>query len=348
MAPKKAEHLINEIVRIYTEEKIPAVAVANRVGCSPKIVYSYLHKHGVMRTHSEAHATPSYAYRKTGRFWGTNGWWQSTKTGRWEPADSKLEIIRMSQLDADTDVKFWTRDAPPILLPNGKRYIPDFKIESHTHGTIIEEVKAKSMLNHGKNNLKHATAEQYCRDNNLVFRIITEDEIGREAIKAFKTEGLMCLNQEEKIERRKLRNRELAKQYRAKYPDRRQEYMQANTDMIKKARDKYWQDNRPILLEKKKKTFKKFKEEQPEKYQEELRKTNERRNGYRAAFKTIAAALVCSGWYEKEYGPATIKKALTKQEIGRRYRAKKKFGHHETIPHDTPPQSQRTASRKQR
>lgn len=56
---------------------------------------------------------------------------------------------------------------------NIKRYIPDFIINKK----IIIEIKPRSMLTFGNNQLKFEAASLYCKENNLEFRVITEDDL---------------------------------------------------------------------------------------------------------------------------------------------------------------------------
>ena len=63
----------------------------------------------------------------------------------------------------------------PYLTPDGTvhNYIPDFILND----TVVIEIKPKSMLNYGANNLKHIAGADYCQRNGLKYIVITEDEL---------------------------------------------------------------------------------------------------------------------------------------------------------------------------
>lgn len=89
---------------------------------------------------------------------------------------SSYEKIRMKQLN-DLMI-IWTKNHKikiPYTDPNGvsRNYIPDFLINNH----LIEEVKPTKLLTKHNNPLKFKAAEDYCKNNNLEFKIITEKEL---------------------------------------------------------------------------------------------------------------------------------------------------------------------------
>ena len=53
-------------------------------------------------------------------------------------------------------------------------YIPDFLVSNK----IIEEIKPKRLLNEDNNLLKFKAGTKYCNQNNLIYKILTEKELG--------------------------------------------------------------------------------------------------------------------------------------------------------------------------
>ena len=84
----------------------------------------------------------------------------------------------MQQLDIIGNI--WTKKHGikiKYLDTNGKLryYIPDFLINNK----ILEEIKPLVLVNSPtfNNNLKQSAAIEYCKENNLEYRIITEKEL---------------------------------------------------------------------------------------------------------------------------------------------------------------------------
>lgn len=73
---------------------------------------------------------------------GICGYYISEKTNNNEYYHSSWELCRMKELDADSNVGFWTKKhGIRIDLGNGSVYIPDFFIEHIDGSRILEEVK---------------------------------------------------------------------------------------------------------------------------------------------------------------------------------------------------------------
>lgn len=206
------KHIKDEAARLYVEEKLGANEVAVKLSTHPSAISRHIKKLGLSRSTQEAHAISSQRIGRRGRA----GWWHSTKTGKWEAADSRYELVRMKQLDEDFSVRSWTRQTP-VIGYGDKRYSPDFLITTSDNRTIIEEVKPsvtvqKEMVESGK--LK--AAQEYCSKNGLEFRIITENEIGHLAIRNFVLDGLATPNEQERI----LKKKEVDQNYRDKNRER--------------------------------------------------------------------------------------------------------------------------------
>lgn len=63
-----------------------------------------------------------------------------------------------------------------IKYQQGKRYIPDFLLQTLTNKVLIE-IKPESLLKLPINIKKFKAAKEYCKINNLKFKIITEKEL---------------------------------------------------------------------------------------------------------------------------------------------------------------------------
>lgn len=130
---------------------------------------------------------------------GRGGWWQSTKTGKWEHGMSVMELLRMQQLDADNTVESWTREAPYIEYAPGKRYIPDLMIKYRDGAVVVEEIKPSSQINYEENIAKWCIARILFAANGIGFEVVSENRLGGEtAIRSFNIDGLQGIDMGEK------------------------------------------------------------------------------------------------------------------------------------------------------
>lgn len=111
----------------------------------------------------------------------------------------------MAQLDADESVKSWTRSADrvPYIDAGGieRTYVPDFLVEYNDGKTVVEEIKPESRVDEEKNKLKADAARKYFSDKGIEYKIITENEIGRDAIDSFTPEGFAGMSDEDRAAR---------------------------------------------------------------------------------------------------------------------------------------------------
>jgi hypothetical protein len=283
--------VVAEIIRLYRDEKMPPSAISQRLGVTKRVIYSRLDKFGATRTHSEARAVPTYKQRPTGVYHGNGGWWQSTKTGKWEHGMSSYELVRMQQLDADESVISWTRTVDPIPMPNGKKYIPDFTVNRST-GITIEEIKPAWSRDHAANTAKYEVAREHLKEKGIVYVVLTEKELGINQVSGFRKEGLQQVDDQFREERRKKRNRDGAKKRRKENPDKKKEYDSQNKERFTEYRKQYRAKTRDAILAKKKVAFQKIKIEQPEQYAKMVEYNRERRRKIRAAKEqTLCACL---------------------------------------------------------
>lgn len=190
----------NEASRLYTEEKMSAPDIAARLGRHPSGLTRMIKRLGLSRTTHEAHALSAHKSKRK----GAAGWWHSTKTGNWEVADSRYELVRMHQLDNDPTVVAWTRKTPMITYQGHKKYIPDFLIRYASGNTVLEEVKPKHMVAkelHATG--KSKAAEAFCASNGWTYRVVTELEIGVLEIRNFVMDGLAAPEEQLRIDRKK-------------------------------------------------------------------------------------------------------------------------------------------------
>ena len=107
----------------------------------------------------------------------------STKTGETYSFRSSWEKIFMESLDANPDVKTYGYEC--IVIPYIKnvklgtvsRYFPDFLVTYNDGSKTLIEIKPSRFLKRLIVKKKIAAAEQWARDNNATFLIITEKEL---------------------------------------------------------------------------------------------------------------------------------------------------------------------------
>lgn len=202
---KKPEQLKQEAIRLYADEKKTLPEVAKRLNVGLTTVARWVKSAEVGRSQSEALAMASAHGRRPPR--GLNIPWQSAKTGKWEFADSKWEAVRMSQLDADDDVKTWTKltDRVPYADQNGGKhtYAPDFLIEYNDGRMVVEEIKPGILTSDPLNVIKASAAKEFFDAKGIEYRTVTEREIGTEDIESFDVEGFAKITEEERDRRRR-------------------------------------------------------------------------------------------------------------------------------------------------
>ena len=192
------EDIAREIERLYRDKEKSAARVASILGLPKKKIYKFLHDHGLTRTPAEqsALAANKQYYR------GMGGIWQSSKTGCWHPAASSYELVRMQQLDTDATIKLWNRDVPRIPYSENRIYVPDFFIEYYDGRVVVEEVKPEFAVGYEINQQKWQAARKYLNQIGYEFRVVTEAEIGWDAITEFEYEGLNVATKENLLIRR--------------------------------------------------------------------------------------------------------------------------------------------------
>ncbi len=109
---------------------------------------------------------------------GRKTWYYSTKNNCLCYADSILELARMHELDADSDIVSWTKRhyirIPYVYNNNCRIYVPDFLIYNREGALILEEVKGRSS---DIDLVKEVEAKNYCTCNNLVYVLTRSTDV---------------------------------------------------------------------------------------------------------------------------------------------------------------------------
>lgn len=100
--------------------------------------------------------------------------------GEKQHADSSLELLRMHQLNSDSNIKYWTKNHRIRIQYNTnaliKYCIPDFYIIMHDDSIVIEEVKGRITEN---DLLKKIAIQNYCNVNNYKFIFTTQYDLNK-------------------------------------------------------------------------------------------------------------------------------------------------------------------------
>jgi transposase-like protein len=227
----------DEALRLYVDEEMSSAEVAGRMGISVSSVAEMIRESGVSRSVGEGRAI---FIRKNGRpdTRGRSIPWQSEKTGEWNFADSSYEIVRMSQLDSDNSVAYWGRSKLRIPYGDGKIYSPDLQVEYKDGRVEVEEIKPLWQVDSDAVVSKAKAASEYLGERGIGYRLVTEDDIGRDELAAFDFKSIPLLSEDERADRKRERDSERSKrmrtelneQARDRYAKRRAEIRQINAD----------------------------------------------------------------------------------------------------------------------
>lgn len=125
--------------------------------------------------------------------YGTKSWYVSTKTGERVYCNSLLEKFRMIQLDADQNVKFWTKKHGIKIgyeTDRYRNYVPDFLITLISGDRLIEEVKGRDL--HAQ--VKYKALKVYCVSNGFGCRWIDQAKLEQQGYRTF-VEEQRCQDQ---------------------------------------------------------------------------------------------------------------------------------------------------------
>jgi transposase len=215
---KLPDDLRHQAVSLYVNEKHTIPETASILGISNTCVARWLKAENVTRPMGEAFAIAVQKGRKK-RAKSQNIPWQSSKTGRWEFADSRWEVVRMSQLDTDQTVATWTRlvDRIPYVDKNGKNryYAPDFLIVYTDGSRVVEEIKPIRFSESDDTKIKATAAIAAFSQLGINYKLVTEDMIGIDNIRKFTLDGLASITDEQRKRSRSKRIAERSKKRRA-------------------------------------------------------------------------------------------------------------------------------------
>ncbi len=202
------DYIREQAIDLYVNEEKTFPEVARIMGLGITTVARWITQEGKQRGMSKAFALAIQKGNKKG-YRSFNIPWQSQKTGKWEFADSRWEVVRMQQLDEDDSVAYWSRltDRVPYIDAQGKNhtYAPDFFIQYKDGRRAIEEVKPKNKINDKGNAEKFSAAVSHFSKKGMGFSIVTEDNIGLNNIRKLKIDGLMEPSENERIAHKKRR-----------------------------------------------------------------------------------------------------------------------------------------------
>jgi len=205
---KTSQEYSKEAVRLHQIEKMSIKEVANRIGITRTAVAITLRKNNALRTQSESAALRTLKGKGRSSHRSKAYHWQSKLTGKWEPAGSKYELVRMSQLDDDPMVKSWTKTVETVKYGNGKTYIPDFYVEYKDGRVEVEEVKPKFKLSDPEVKQKILAGISFFTAKGIPFKVVTEDEIGEENLKSFDIEGFAKWSEQQIRDRKRRLDKE--------------------------------------------------------------------------------------------------------------------------------------------
>lgn len=178
------------------EEKASALAmyaegvfiteIAQRTGFGTTTIFRWAQEEGILKSFSERLAAGSGSRQFGREHIGKKGAFHGTKCG-WVHTDSTYEYARLEQLEALTAVAKVSRCGDRIPYEFGGRersYIPDFRIEYLDGSVIVEEVKPARWVSDPKVRSKVEAATAFYLARGIVFRVISEEDIGADNIKA--------------------------------------------------------------------------------------------------------------------------------------------------------------------
>lgn len=183
--------------RAKPEEKASAIAlyregvfiteIAARTGFGTTTIFRWATEAGVIQPFSERLASGSKSRQFGREHIGKKGVFHTSKGGAWIPTDSTYEAARLVQLEGNPSVVRLDRcrDRIPYIFDGVKRsYIPDFRIELSCGLVIVEEVKPTRWVADPKVQAKVRAAQEHYKSIGVVFRVITDADIGSENLAA--------------------------------------------------------------------------------------------------------------------------------------------------------------------
>lgn len=150
--------------------------VADQLSLTQPTVSKWVRDAGVSRGYSGAQALRVANGRLTG--YGIKTKFNSAKNNTALNADSVYELARFYQLESDVSVKSFSRSKDRIPYGENSTYVPDIEIIYKDGSKVVEEIKPAFKVEDEKVQAKVKGAEQYYSNKDIVYRIITENDIG--------------------------------------------------------------------------------------------------------------------------------------------------------------------------
>lgn len=173
---------------------------------------------------------------------------QSKKSGKWIPAASTYEYMRLQQLEDDKSVIFFDRCKTRVAYEfNGKQhhYTPDFIVVNSSGVVRVEEIKPCILTTQAKNVAKADAAMNHFETLGFEYVFVTEHVIGSDYIAAFDWSGIAGICQVEikkwQIEQDRKRRREWASRNYKKNPPTPEQLAAHNNKQ--KERYKRWKES---------------------------------------------------------------------------------------------------------
>lgn len=196
-----SEAVHKEVLRLYRDNLDSCAEISKEMGVSEPFVYQVINRAGVIRSRSESAAIATQKQREAGKRVGPQGItapWYSDKNKEWFIAHSSYEIVRMSQLDEDDSVLKWRKNAPIVPYGQGRHYVPDFLVQDKDGKERVEEVKPIWQLNDPVTKQKIDAAKSYFEAQGVGYRVLTERDIGIDALQNFDYDELPYLTNEQR------------------------------------------------------------------------------------------------------------------------------------------------------
>jgi len=166
---------IPKVIELYKQGK-NTTEISKELNLVKSSVARWVKDAGIMRSNSEAQAILAELGKTN--VMGVRSK-VSTKFGV-ITADSTYEAIRIKQLEINPDIVSIKR-ATRIPFGENKHYVPDLEIKYKDGSTVIEEIKPNYKINDEKVLAKQKTAQDFYKDKDIDYRIITENDIGNDA-----------------------------------------------------------------------------------------------------------------------------------------------------------------------
>ena len=168
---------IPKVIKMYSQGK-NTTEISKELNLVPSSVARWVKEAGIMRSNSEVQAILAELGKTNIRGVKSK---VPTKFGN-ITADSTYEAIRIKQLETDKNV-IGIKRATRIPFGDNKHYVPDLEIKYKDGSIIIEEIKPNYKLSDKKVLEKQRVAQDFYKDKDINYRIITENDIGVDAFK---------------------------------------------------------------------------------------------------------------------------------------------------------------------